>query len=96
MVVQPYRTATQSGVAQIAYHFNKPILVTNVGGLPEIVPHNKVGYVVDVDSNAIAKAINDFYNQKKEAFFIENVKQEKKKYSWDNMARELINNLKAK
>jgi glycosyltransferase involved in cell wall biosynthesis len=94
MVVQPYRTATQSGVAQIAYHFNKPILVTNVGGLPEIVPHEKVGYVVDVNSTAISNAVNDFYDNNKESVFIENIKIEKLKYSWDNMALELINNLK--
>jgi len=93
MVVQPYRTATQSGVAQIAYHFNKPILVTNVGGLPEVVPHNKVGYVVDVNSDAISSALNEFYDQDLESEFTENVKQEKKKYSWSNMATQIINNL---
>lgn len=96
MVVQPYRTATQSGVAQIAYHFNKPILVTNVGGLPEIVPHERVGYVVDVNSNDIANAVNRFYKENKEDFFVENVKNEKIKYSWDNMANQLINNLVVK
>lgn len=93
IVVQPYRTATQSGVAQVAYHFNKPIVVTNVGGLPEIVPHKKVGYVVDVSSLAIAQAINEFYQENLEAFFIENVIKEKKKYSWSNMAKQIINNL---
>jgi len=93
ILVQPYRTATQSGVAQIAYHFNKPILVTNVGGLPEIVPHNKVGYVVDVDPKAISIAITDFYENDKEFEFTENVKEEKKKYSWINMANQIINTL---
>ena len=90
IVVQPYKSATQSGVAQIAYHFNKPILVTNVGGLPEIVPHKKVGYVVDVDSNAIAEAVNDFYSHNREFNFIENVKIEKEKYSWSNMASQIL------
>ena len=90
MVVQPYKSATQSGVAQIAYHFNKPILVTNVGGLSEIVPHKKVGYVVDVDSNAIADAVNDFYSQNRELNFIENVKIEKVKYLWSNMASQIL------
>lgn len=92
MVVQPYRTATQSGVAQIAYHFNKPILVTNVGGLAEIVPHQKVGYVVDVDPKAISDAIHDFYHENREAYFVENVAEEKKKYSWSNMAKKIIMN----
>lgn len=90
MVVQPYRTATQSGVAQIAYHFNKPILVTNVGGLAEIVPHKKVGYVVDVAPRAISNAVHDFYHENREAFFVENVAEEKKKYSWLNMARKIM------
>tara|TARA_B100000795_G_scaffold111500_1_gene82304 strand:+ start:2195 stop:3316 length:1122 start_codon:yes stop_codon:yes gene_type:complete len=93
ILVQPYRSATQSGVAQIAYHFNKPILVTNVGGLPEIVPHNKVGYVVEVDPTEISLAINDFYDNDRELEFIENVKEEKKKYSWINMASQIINTL---
>ena len=90
MVVQPYKSATQSGVAQIAYHFNKPILVTNVGGLPEIVPHKKVGYVVDVCSKAIVEAVNDFYANNRELNFIDNVKIEKQKYSWSNMATQIL------
>ena len=93
IVVQPYRTATQSGVAQIAYHFNKPILVTNVGGLPEVVPNNKVGYVVDVSSESISTAINEFYENEREIEFIENVKEEKKKYSWSNMAHQITKNI---
>lgn len=83
VVVQPYRTATQSGISQIAYHFEKPMIVTNVGGLPEIVPDNKVGYVTEVDKTAIADAILKFYKENKEADFSENIKEEKKKYSWN-------------
>jgi len=82
MVVQPYRTATQSGVTQIAYHFDKPMLVTNVGGLPEIVAHNKVGYVTPIDAKAIADAIVDFYENKKEDAFATSVKDEKKRFLW--------------
>lgn len=92
MVVQPYRSATQSGVAQIAYHFNKPILVTRVGGLGEVVAHKKLGYVVDVNPDAIAEAIHDFYDENREAQFAENVSEEKKKYSWSNMAKIIIEN----
>ena len=77
-------------MAQIAYHFNKPILVTNVGGLPEIVPHKKVGYVVEVHSDAIVEAVNDFYVQNRELYFIENAKIEKEKYSWSNMASHIL------
>jgi glycosyltransferase involved in cell wall biosynthesis len=85
IIVQPYKHATQSGVTQIAYHFDKPMLVTNVGGLNEIVPHNIVGYVCDPNKKSVADAIIDFYNNKKEAIFIDGVKDEKKKYSWDIM-----------
>ncbi|MBU1011986.1 MAG: glycosyltransferase [Bacteroidetes bacterium] len=85
IVVQPYKTATQSGVTQVAYHFDKPMIVTNVGGLAEIVPHEKVGYVVDVDHKEIANAIKLFYENDPSSAFINNIKYEKKKYSWGKM-----------
>lgn len=92
IIVQPYRNATQSGVTQIAYHFNKPMLVTDVGGLCEIVPHNKVGYVVEPNKNEVAKALNDFYQNNRAAEFIAGVTEEKKKYSWKKMV-DTINTL---
>ena len=82
IIAQPYRNATQSGVTQIAYHFEKPMLVTNVGGLPEIVPHNKVGYVTEINSKAIADAIVDFYSNNKEEEFIKNTIVEKQRFLW--------------
>ena len=85
IIVQPYKTATQSGVTQIAYHFEKPMLVTNVGGLPEIVPNGKVGYSVEPEAKVIADAISDFYCNGRYAEFVDNTKEEKKKYSWDRM-----------
>lgn len=85
IVAQPYRSATQSGVSQIAYHFEKPMLVTDVGGLSEIVPHMKVGYVTDVNALQIADALVDFFENKRAAQFIENIKIEKKKYAWSKM-----------
>lgn len=85
IIVQPYKTATQSGVTQIAYHFEKPMLVTNVGGLPEIVPNGKVGYSVEPEAKVIADAINDFYANERYSEFVINIKEEKKKYSWDRM-----------
>ena len=85
LVAQPYRTATQSGVSQIAYHFEKPMLVTDVGGLSEIVPNGKVGYVVDVDSKKIADALVDFYENKRSDIFKENIKTEKLKFAWEKM-----------
>lgn len=83
IVAQPYKDATQSGVTQIAYHFDKPMLTTNVGGLSELVPHNVVGYVVNPDSTEIADALFNFFDQNKEDIFTENVKTEKKRFSWD-------------
>ena len=85
IVVQPYKNATQSGVTQIAFHFNKPMITTNVGGLAEIVPDGKVGYVINPDSREIADAIEKFYKEDKEAEFSANVKIEKEKYSWERM-----------
>jgi D-inositol-3-phosphate glycosyltransferase len=85
LVVQPYKTATQSGVTQIAYHFNKPMIVTNVGGLPEMIPDGKVGYVVNAESISIAEALINFYSLKKETEFSNNASEEKKKYSWNSM-----------
>jgi D-inositol-3-phosphate glycosyltransferase len=92
LVAQPYRTASQSGVTQIAYHFEKPMLVTNVGGLSETVPNGKVGYVVDVDSTQIANALVDFFSNEKSSEFVENIKLEKQKYLWSKMT-ETINDL---
>ncbi|MBL7890321.1 MAG: glycosyltransferase [Bacteroidia bacterium] len=82
IVAQPYRTATQSGVTQVAYHFEKPMLVTNVGGLPEIVPHNKVGYVTAIDPVAIADAIVDYFSNNREELFTQNTIAEKKRFEW--------------
>ncbi len=89
LVAQPYKNATQSGVTQIAYHFETPILVTNVGGLPEMVPHDKVGYVVEKSETEIAKALTDFYENQKSTEFVSNLKVEKEKYTWDKMTSKI-------
>ena len=73
IIVQPYKSATQSGVTQIAYHFEKPMLVTNVGGLAEIVPDGKVGYIVEPDDKAITKALLDFFENRRYDSFKENI-----------------------
>ena len=87
-VIQPYRNATQSGVTPPAYHFEKPMLVTNVGGLPALVPDKKVGLVTEPDPAAIAGGILQFY-QLGEDYFIPHLREEKKKYSWDRMVSSL-------
>jgi glycosyltransferase involved in cell wall biosynthesis len=83
-VVQPYRNATQSGVTPLAYHFEKPMIVTNVGGLAALVPHEKAGLVAEPHPQAIADAIVRFY-QLGENYFIPHLRAEKRKYSWDNL-----------
>ena len=88
-VVQPYKSATQSGVTQIAYHYNKPMIITRVGGLQEFVPDGKVGYVVEPNGPAIADAIFKFYDEKKEEEFIANTAIEKLKFSWGVFIDEL-------
>ena len=85
MITQTYRTATQSGVTQIAYHFERPILVTDVGGLAEIVADKKGGYVTSKNPKHIADAILDFYANNREKEFSDFSAVEKKKYSWENL-----------
>lgn len=89
IIVQPYKSATQSGVTQIAYHFEKPMLVTNVGGLAEIVPDGKVGYVVNPVEAEIADALVDFFENKSQGQFTEGILSEKKQYAWSNMTRSI-------
>lgn len=84
-VIQPYRNATQSGVTPLAYHFEKPMLVTNVGGLPDLVPDGKVGIVTEPDPTAIAEGIQRLY-ELGEDYFLPHLREEKKKYSWHQLA----------
>ncbi len=97
LVAQPYKSATQSGVTQIGYHFNKPMLVTDVGGLAEIIPHGKAGYVVKPDTTEIKNALKDFFKNEKKEFFIQNVIKEKERFKWERMTEtifELTNAIK--
>ena len=90
LIVQPYRSATQSGVTQIAYHFEKPMLVTNVGGLSEIVPDGICGYVVNPEPESIADAINDFFVNKRSEHFIQGVRKIKGKFTWDKLTSAIL------
>ncbi len=90
LVAQTYHSASQSGITQIAYHFEKPMLVTDVGGLKEYVPHDKVGYVVEKEPAAIAGAIADFFNHDRGAEFRPAIRAEKKKYSWEIFVRNVL------
>lgn len=90
LIVQPYKSATQSGVTQVAFHFEKPMLVTNVGGLGEIVHHGKMGYAVAPDSQDIAEAIEDYFHANRQDAFTEYLQQEKIKYGWNKMTKAFL------
>jgi len=88
-VIQPYRNATQSGVTPLAYHFEKPMIVTNVGGLPALVPHEQVGLVCNPDPKSIADAILRFY-ELGEDYFIPHLRAAKQKYSWSTLVETIF------
>jgi len=89
IVVQPYRSATQSGISQIAYHFGLPMIVSNVGGLPEIVTDKVSGYVVSPVEKSVAEALTDFFENNRSEAMRRGVQQEKERFTWDKMVRKL-------
>lgn len=88
-IVQPYRNATQSGVTPLAYYFERPMVVTNVGGLPDLVPDHRCGIVCAPEPAAIAAAVTECYRLG-ETFFVPHMQEEKKKYTWDHLTRALF------
>lgn len=89
VVIQPYRNATQSGVTPLAYHFEKPMIVTNVGSLAGYVPHEKAGLVSDPNATSLAAAIRHYFALG-EHHFIPHLRNEKKKYSWTNLVKAIV------
>ena len=87
LIVQPYKTATQSGVTQVAFHFERPCLVTNVGGLGEIIHHGKMGYAVEPRVEAIAASLLDYYQNDRQEAFTRYLIKEKELYGWNIMAQ---------
>ncbi len=95
VVALPYHSATQSGIVQIAYNFNRPVVATDVGGLAEVVIHGRTGYIVPPhDPKAFAQALFRFFTEERFVEFRKNVLEEKKKYTWDSMV-EAIESLAA-
>lgn len=88
-VIQPYRNATQSGVTPLAYHFEKPMIVSNIGGLAALVPHEQVGLVAAPDPTSMAEAILRFFILG-DSYFIPALRQEKNKYSWSRLVANII------
>lgn len=89
-VIQPYKNATQSGVTPLAYHFNIPMIVTNVGGLPDLVPDKKAGLIAEPNPKDIADKIVSFLAAGSDVF-LPGLKEEKKKYSWQIMTQQIFN-----
>jgi glycosyltransferase involved in cell wall biosynthesis len=89
VVIQPYRNATQSGVTPLAYHFEKPMIVTNVGSLPTLVPHDKVGLVCEPEPASLAAAITRYF-ELGEQYFIPHLRTEKEKYSWHKLVQTIL------
>ena len=87
LIVQPYKSATQSGVTQVAFHFEKPMLVTNVGGLGEIVHDHQMGYACEPTAESIAADLLDYFTNDRQAAYTEYLQKEKTKYAWTNITR---------
>lgn len=86
LVVLPYRSATQSGILNLAYGFLKPVLVTNVGGLAEFVDNGKTGYVIKPDSQKdLVEGIINFFRQRQNVNFAENISNRVTKNSFNNL-----------
>jgi len=89
--VLPYRSATQSGISAISYHFELPMITTNVGGLKEAIEVPGTGIVVEtVDSVAIKNAIVDYFERDLGGSFSKNIIKEKERLSWGNFSNKLI------
>lgn len=88
LVVQPYRSATQSGVTPLAYHFEKPMVVTNVGALPDMVPEGRVGLVCEPNPASLAETIARYFTLD-ETVFVQGIREEKKQYTWERMVENI-------
>ena len=90
LVVQPYKTATQSGISQLAIYFEKPMVVTDVGGLKEIIGDEKGGYVVNPNPRSIQAGIKRYMEDTDQSAMISYIRDLKKTYSWSSFYQELI------
>ena len=89
LVVLPYKRATQSGIIPIAYHFNKPVVVSNVGGLPENVKDTKTGIICEPNPESIANGILNYFDSY--LFnYKENIKEYKKQYTWKTFTEKIM------
>lgn len=91
-IIQPYKQATQSGVTPLAYHFEKPLLVTNVGALPDMIVTDKTGIVTEPSADAIAAGIKELYRLGDKHFLTE-LRRSKQKYSWNSLTNAIIDSI---
>jgi glycosyltransferase involved in cell wall biosynthesis len=89
VLVAPYRSATQSGVIPIAYHFEVPVLATDVGSLRETIEPAGTGIICSPNAGAIAEGAKELF-AKGIPFFTANIRKEKKNLSWDGFAQALV------
>jgi len=94
VVVLPYKEATQSGVTQIGFYFNKPMIVTNVGALPETIRHQEYGLIAEPNAQSIAQSIAQYFEQQLEQPFTEAIQVERKKYEWKHFVNTVLANNK--
>ena len=90
VVIQPYKNATQSGVSPLAYHFEKPMIVSNVGGLPAMVPHMVAGIVCEPTPLALSHAVLQFF-ELDPSYFIKGIQTIRAKLSWHHFVNQLVN-----
>ena len=92
-VVLPYRTATGTGVIPIAYHYGRPVIATDVGGLPDVVQDGKTGLIIPPDSpRALADAIVKLGEMNADMVRTA-ISEFKKAMSWDGLAEHLLRRL---
>ncbi|MCZ6623347.1 MAG: glycosyltransferase [Deltaproteobacteria bacterium] len=92
VVILPYVSGTQSGIVQIAYSFDKPVICTSVGGLPDVVVEGQTGFVVNPeDPHALARAILAFYGSKGTDDFTDHIAAYKGRFGWDKLIEAITN-----
>jgi glycosyltransferase involved in cell wall biosynthesis len=93
-VVLPYKASTQSGVTQIAFYYDLPIIATNVGGIKEMVENNIHGLIVNANAQSISNGILHFYDDVDSQTYRKNIARDKSKYSWAGFVEAILKEAK--
>ena len=89
-VVLPYKSATQSGVLSMAYHYTVPLIVTDHPGISQPVKNDETGIVCAPSAMAVAEAIKKLDSSQEIEKFKKNMEDSKSNYSWENFIKEWI------